>query len=94
MFVDRQQELAALESRYHSHQAEFIVLTGRRRVGKTELLAAFANGKPGLRFTAYLDSEDAQLRRLSGLLRRLELATVPVPADFTYGAWETLSCNV
>lgn len=88
MFIDREQELAALESRYTSSQAEFVILTGRRRVGKTGLLAAFANSKPGLRFTAYLDSEESQLRRLSGLLRRIELPSLTPPPDFTYGTWE------
>ena len=38
-FVNRQQELAILEERYRSAQAEFIVVTGRRRVGKTALAA-------------------------------------------------------
>ncbi len=45
MFVDRERELEALETRYRSEQAEFAIVTGRRRVGKTTLLAAFANGK-------------------------------------------------
>jgi AAA+ ATPase superfamily predicted ATPase len=59
-------------------------------VGKTELLAAFTNGKPGLRFSAYLDSEESQLRRLSGLVRRVEMPAMPAPPDFTYGSWEML----
>ena len=38
MFFDRHQELAALERMFQSEVAEFFVLYGRRRVGKTELL--------------------------------------------------------
>ena len=38
MFVNRDQELIALENRYNSGEAEFVILYGRRRVGKTELL--------------------------------------------------------
>ena len=73
MFVNRERELEALETRYQSERAELVLLLGRRRVGKTALLAAFAKGKQrALRFTAYLDSDASQLQRLSAELRRLE----------------------
>jgi hypothetical protein len=90
LFVNRERELRALEARYRSERAELVILTGRRRVGKTALLAAFAKGKRALRFTAYLDSEESQLRRLSGLLRRFEQPEIEPPPDFTYGTWEVL----
>jgi len=90
MFVDRQRELEALEARYGSDRAEFVIVTGRRRVGKTALLATFATGKRALRFTAYLDSEPNHLRRLSSSLRQLERPDLPPPPDFTYGSWEAL----
>jgi len=90
MFVNRERELEALEARYKSDRAEFVVLTGRRRVGKTALLTAFARGKRALCFTAYLDSEASQLRRLSRLVRKLEQPHFEPPPDFTYGTWEAL----
>ncbi len=90
MFVNRQRELDALAARYASKRAELVIVTGRRRVGKTALLTAFAGDKRALRFTAYLDSEESQLRRLSALLRQLERPELPPPADFTYGTWEAL----
>lgn len=90
MFVDRQPELEALEARYASERAEFVIVTGRRRVGKTALLTTFAIGKRALRFTAYLDSEESHLRRLSSLLRQLEQPELTPPSDFTYGTWEAL----
>lgn len=37
-FVDRESELDALEARYASDDAEFVVLYGRRRLGKSELV--------------------------------------------------------
>jgi len=37
MFVDRDTELAFLEKAWNSARSEFIVLYGRRRVGKTAL---------------------------------------------------------
>ncbi|MFC4541771.1 ATP-binding protein [Halosolutus amylolyticus] len=37
-FVDRERELDDLESRYDADRAEFVVLYGRRRLGKSELV--------------------------------------------------------
>lgn len=46
MFVNRVRELAFLEKHYASGKAEMLVLYGRRRVGKTELLRRFCEDKP------------------------------------------------
>lgn len=90
MFINRDRELDALETRYNSNQAEFVVITGRRRVGKTALLTIFAKDKRAIRFTAYLDSEESQLHRLSAYLFQFEHPTQPSNPDFTYGSWESL----
>jgi len=49
-FVGRENELAFLNQKYISNQAEFIVIYGRRRIGKTELIHQFTSGKPHLYF--------------------------------------------
>ena len=85
MFVNREQELQWLAERYGSAKAEFIVLTGRRRVGKTALLTEFAAGKPGVYFLAYLDSAEALLRNLSAALWQAEHG--PEAAPGSYGSW-------
>lgn len=85
MFVNRDQELTWLADRYQSDKAEFIVLTGRRRVGKTALLTEFAGDKPGVNFLAYLDSEEALLRNLSAALWEAEHGTDSTPGS--YGSW-------
>ena len=85
MFVNRDQELAWLDGRYQSDKAEFIVLTGRRRVGKTALLSEFAGDKPGVNFLAYLDSEEALLRNLSASLWEAEHGIDSAPGS--YGSW-------
>ncbi len=41
-FIGREQELAELARRWDSRRAELLVVYGRRRVGKTELLLRFA----------------------------------------------------
>jgi hypothetical protein len=45
MFINRETELQILEERFSSGQAEFFVLYGRRRVGKTELLTGLLHLK-------------------------------------------------
>ena len=44
-FIDRHDEMAALEDEYRRKEASFVVLYGRRRVGKSELLKEFIKGK-------------------------------------------------
>jgi len=41
-FIGREQELAELARRWDSGRAELLVVYGRRRIGKTELLLQFA----------------------------------------------------
>lgn len=51
-FIGRDKECAALEKRYASPDSELLVVYGRRRVGKTELLKQFSRDKPTIFFTA------------------------------------------
>lgn len=44
-FIDRLRELAALETAWKSGRAELVLVAGRRRVGKSELLTRFGQGK-------------------------------------------------
>ncbi|MBM3242468.1 ATP-binding protein [Candidatus Poribacteria bacterium] len=52
MFVDRERDLTALERFWLSGKAEFFVLYGRRRIGKTELLRQFCQNKRSIYFLA------------------------------------------
>ncbi|MBM3677957.1 MAG: ATP-binding protein, partial [Actinobacteria bacterium] len=52
MFINREDELRALERRSQSGRGEFLVVWGRRRVGKTELLSHFLEGRRGVHFEA------------------------------------------
>jgi len=65
MFVNRETEFVFLEERYRSDQAEFVVLYGRRRVGKTELLHHFCQGKPHIFFVADLGTDESNLAHFS-----------------------------
>jgi uncharacterized protein len=70
-FLDRIDELSALNESWAADDARFFVLWGRRRVGKTELLNHFVEGKRALYFEATDAASADQLRDLS-----LELARV------------------
>ncbi len=44
-FVNRIEELKILEEKYKSNKPEFLIIYGRRRIGKTELIKQFARDK-------------------------------------------------
>ena len=56
-FVDRSNEIAALEMEYQRDGASMVILYGRRRVGKTELIRHFIQDKNALYFLATEESE-------------------------------------
>ncbi len=65
MFIGREYELDFLNERYASNHAELIVLYGRRRVGKTELLTEFCKGKKHIFFTCNEYTDGKQLEDFS-----------------------------
>lgn len=52
MFLNRKRELGFLDNRFARPGAEFIVMYGRRRVGKTSLIYEWSQGKPAIYFFA------------------------------------------
>lgn len=86
MFIDRKTELAQLDLLYQSNKAEFFVLYGRRRVGKTELLRFFCQDKPHIFFIATLSSDHEQLANISQKIYGFSHADVP--DGFTFPSWE------
>jgi len=88
MFVNRVFELELLEKRYYSGKAEFFVLYGRRRVGKTELLARFCEGKRSIFFVSDLGSEISLRTALSGAINTILFG--PNQMNAVYSNWEDL----
>lgn len=71
-FYDRDAELAALSRHWDSGKAEFALLYGRRRLGKTFLLQKFLDdSKPHCYFLAARTSLNANLRELARALGRV-----------------------
>ena len=64
-FIDREQELAFLQSKWQEPAAQLIVLWGKRRVGNTELVTQFIMDKPHIYFLAESTSDQDQLKRFS-----------------------------
>jgi uncharacterized protein len=69
-FFNRSDELAALDERLSSSRAEYFVLYGRRRVGKSRLLLHFGERCRQLYFEASSGSRTDQLEDLSAELAR------------------------
>jgi len=47
-FIDRKRELEFLEKKYGEKGFEFIIISGRRRLGKSRLLKEFVGDKEGI----------------------------------------------
>lgn len=67
-FIDREMELDFLEKKYRSNEAEMIILYGRRRIGKTEMLLHFAKKKRYIYFLGRLESREDTLKRFNASL--------------------------
>ncbi len=88
MFINRKQELNNLEQMYRAKGAEFFVLYGRRRIGKTELLKQFCKDKRSIYFLA------SQLKERDHLNQILEVALHvikdPLLQNMTFNDWESV----
>ncbi|HHN94399.1 MAG TPA: hypothetical protein ENK17_06495, partial [Anaerolineae bacterium] len=89
-FVGRRRELAELDDLLAEPQSQFLILYGRRRVGKTTLLLHWAqrSGVPFVYWVANRLSPTLQLRSFSQALYNAAHPQSPADADFTYPSWE------
>lgn len=62
-FLDRKRELEFLEKQYETPGKQLIILYGRRRVGKTELIKEFISDKPSIYFLADQRGTTSNARR-------------------------------
>ena len=86
MFIGRQAELNFLEERYNDASAQFVVLYGRRRLGKTELLRQFSKSKDCIFYTCTEIPDDQQLAAFSQ--RVLEKNPVAARYIKSFSSWE------
>lgn len=57
LFVDRKTELEDMEDEYGREESSFLVVYGRRRIGKTSLIREFIKNKPALYYLATEEPE-------------------------------------
>ena len=65
MFIGRERELAMLNKLYASDKFEFVVIYGRRRVGKTALISQFIDDKNAIYFMGVESNAKQNLENFS-----------------------------
>lgn len=83
MFVGREDELKELNNRYNSNKFECIIIWGRRRVGKTELISKFCENKKAIFFTGIEASDEINFQNFSNSASRTLLN-----AEVLFENWE------
>ncbi len=67
-FINRKYELNVLKERFLNELPEMMIIYGRRRVGKTELIREFLTGVNGIYLLGREESEFSQLQRFSSII--------------------------
>lgn len=86
-FVNREQELSLLQGIYNKKDAQFIVLYGRRRIGKTSLILHWLEQyvkKDYVYWVAYKTSPGILLNKFSQAIKNL----FDMKEDFAFNDWE------
>src|SRR5947199_10238748 len=84
-FIGRHDELRVLNAAYEDPESALIPIYGRRRVGKSELILHFLDGRPGIYFLGKQAPAGMQIREFLG-----EAATVsgePLLAGLATDDW-------
>lgn len=88
LFIDREDEMALLEERYRQHGFDFIVIYGRRRIGKTELIKNFVKDKPHIYMLCNKAGTSANVSKfkqeVAKFLREPEIASGDIEEIFSY----------
>lgn len=86
MFIGREKELEHMSKLYTSNKFEFVVMYGRRRVGKTAIINKFTQGKQAIFFTGVETNEKQNLENFSKSI--LEFVTKK-PANTSFDSFQT-----
>lgn len=81
-FIGRKREMEKLEAEY-SRDSSFVVIYGRRRVGKTTLIKEFLKNKTAFYFLATEEIESQSMKRLAGVVTRTTKNRLLQNATFT-----------
>lgn len=67
-FIDRTHEINHLESEYENDNPKFVVIYGKRRVGKTRLIEEFIKGKDAVYYTAAQETDKQQIAEFQNII--------------------------
>lgn len=89
--VGRRDELEFLDKLWKSKKAEFLILYGRKGIGKTRLLDEFRKRRKNSKIIYWLVPPDSPADHLRSFSQAIHLALhqTDAPADFSYPSWET-----
>ena len=85
-FLGRKKELAFLEEKYKSKNGEFVIIYGRRRIGKTETISHFCKNKNTVFFTCTQTDNKSQLKNFSEKILSFNLPQSKYITEFS--SWE------
>lgn len=86
MFIGRERELDALNKKYVSDRFEFVVIYGRRRVGKTALINHFIGDKEAVYFMGVESNEKQNLENFSRSIMEYSAGIQAETAFFSFQA--------
>ena len=66
-FIDREEEIKLLERDWKSSKNAFVVVFGRRRIGKTRLIEEFLRSKDGIKYTAEDTNKKIQINEIKNI---------------------------
>jgi len=87
-FINRNNELKLLKKLYQSSKSEFVVIYGRRRLGKTTLIRNFVKKIPHVYFMA--DRAGEEISKSSLALTMSEALSEPLLKSIKYPSWYDL----
>lgn len=87
-FIDRKKEIAFLNGRYSDKGFDMIIIYGRRRIGKTELIKEFIKNKPHIYFLCDKKGTERNVirfkKKISSFLDEPVVATNDLEEIFSY----------
>ncbi len=92
-FINRKEEISLMEDRYAQKSFEFILIYGRRRIGKTEMIKIFMQNKPHIYLLCNKAGTSANILRfrqkIADFLKEPLIATENMQEIFSYIASKT-----
>lgn len=93
-FLNRKKELSLIEKRYDSQSFELIVIYGRRRIGKTQLLARSIEGRDAITCTGIKTTKEENVANLAHSLLGSIMPNSMIPIfDSYYGLFDFINHN-